>query len=254
MQDLERQLAESKEVIKQLSVSKQSDAPQQGMELDFPETPQSNVTDNRPNFVKLPRQASSNIRRFCLGIFEAPFETQTTRPSHSYPLSSQQLPPKASTDRLLSSYYHSIHRDYTVFEWDHFADRYESVYKRGSFATEQPGWVALFYAILAISTISASESAPGKPVLGLEGRQLIEQATKILVDGRDDPTLDCCQAALLASIYYVEVNDRSAGRKQLTSAVECAYDLGLHEESDLWPTLEAEYRRRLWWWVYLWDR
>jgi len=141
-----------------------------------------------------------------------------------------------------------------IFDWDHFIDCYNAAYKRRSFATVSSGWIALFYAVLAVSTLLAAEGSVDTPVYGLEGRHLIEQTTKILGDGPEHLESDHCYAALLASMYYVEINERSAGRKYLTCAVELAYDIGLHEENETLPVVESEYRRRLWWWVYSWDR
>lgn len=254
MQDLERQLAEHKEVIKQLSEVRQVEVPPQAMDLDSPETPHSTMTDPRSSAVKLPMQAQRNIRRFSCGIFETPFDAQKNKSHRNSPLSSHRLPPKQAVDRLLPYYYHSIHRGTRVFEWDYFVDCYETVYKRGSFATVNTGWVALFYAILAMSTMLAADSPLDTHAFGLEGRQFIEQASKILDDENDDIANDHCLAALLVSIYYIEINERSAARKYLTSSVEYAYKIGLHEENENLHGLEAECRRRLWWWVYTWDR
>lgn len=212
------------------------------------------MADSRPSSVRLPPQAQWNIRQFSNGIFDAPFDMRKTKSSRSPPLSSHRLPAKPAVDRLLQFYFYNVHQSYTVFDWASFTDCCDKVYQRGSFASVNSGWVALFYSILSVSTLLAAESSSDPLVFGLDGRHLIEQATKILREDPNDLAPDHCHAALLASIYYVEVNERSSGRKYLAFAIEYAYELGLQEDCETLPMLDSEYRRRICWWIYSWDR
>lgn len=69
----------------------------------------------------------------------------------------------------------------------------------------------------------------------------------------EDLTLDHARAALLSSIFLVEMNLKSAGWIWIGLAVRISFDIGLHCEAGTWPAVETEMRRRVWWCVYACD-
>jgi len=70
----------------------------------------------------------------------------------------------------------------------------------------------------------------------------------------DEFTIDHARAALLTSIFLMEINCKSASWTWLGSTVRIAQDIGLHRESGPWGVVENEVRRRVWWGIYVWDR
>lgn len=261
VQDLEKQLSMAKQQVNQLRTMLQEGG---ATDLDanaitvpalkLPETPNSGSKEHRPGPPALQGldDARANIRDYGRGIFKPPPPYRTFGPQPQYPHVTHALPPKHVADRLLSHYHGSVHVYSPHLHWQSFIREYENLYRAGSFERCSHIWVAVFYAVLACGTLM--DPQPSGAAQEAEGAKYIEECTRSINTWSDELTLDTARAALLLSIYFIEVNLRSAGWMWLGAAVRAALDIGLHMDRGQYPPLEAEMRRRVWWSVYNWDR
>ena len=261
VQDLEKQLSIAKQQINQLrSMLKEggaSDLDASAMNvpaLKLPETSNSSSKEHRagPPVLEGFDDVRANIRNYGRGIFKPPPPYRIYAPQPTYPHVTHSLPPKHVADRLLSHYHGSVHVYSPQLHWPSFIQEYENLYRAGTFEHCSHIWVAVFYAVLACGTLM--DPQPSGAVQEADGAKYIEESLRSINTWSDELTLDSTRAALLLSIYFIEINLRSAGWMWLGAAVRTALDIGLHMDRGQYPPLEAEMRRRVWWSVYNWDR
>lgn len=261
VQDLEKQLSVAKQQINQLRTMLQeggaSDLETSAMNvpaLKLPETPSANGKEHRPEAPVLQDfdDVRANVRNFGRGIFKPPppYRVQVQQPPYPHP--THGLPPKHVADRLLSHYHGSVHVYSPHLHWPTFIQQYEELYRTGTLESCSHIWVAVFYAVLACGTLM--DPQPSGTAQEAEGAKYIQDCMRSINTWSDELTLDTARAALLVSIYFIEINLRSAGWMWLGSAVRAALDIGLHMDGGPYSPLEAEMRRRVWWSVYNWDR
>ncbi|KAF2764128.1 hypothetical protein EJ03DRAFT_321767 [Teratosphaeria nubilosa] len=193
-----------------------------------------------------------NLRHYGRGLFRPPPTYKQTGAQPLWPHANQPLPPKQAADRLLSHYHGSVHVYAPMLHWPSFVQEYESVYRAGTFAQSQHIWVALFFAVLACGTLM--DPQPNGSVQDGDGAGYLDTCIRSLNTWSDELTVDHARTALLVSIYFMEVNQKSPGWMWLGAAVRAAQDVGLHTDRDSCPPMEGEMRRRVWWSVYNWDR
>ena len=184
------------------------------------------------------------LQQSARGIFTFPSSSQlvvsTSEPDFPLP----ELPPKALADKLIFQYKHAIHPTLPIIYWNSFVECYEMVYQDGSFKKVPRVWVGLLFMVMAVGALHLGQE---------EGSKYLEISRSLVDMWANDLTLDHIRTALLASIFLVELNLKSAGWIWLGIATQAGYDLGLHCEAGSWPAVEEEMRRRLWWCIYVYD-
>ncbi|KAK5754565.1 hypothetical protein LTS12_015402 [Elasticomyces elasticus] len=258
VQDLEKQLSHAKQQIAQLRTMLQ-DGGASDLEASTPNVPTLQIAEPTqkehrpgPNAIGGFEETRMNIREKGRGIFKPPPPYRQFKLPSLYSRSDQQLPPKKDADRLLSNYHGSVHVYAPMIHWPTFMQEYEGVYRAGSFQHMPHIWVAVFYGALACGRLMD----PQQPTSTQEedAATYVDLCISNINTWSDDFSLDSVRSAVLISVYFMEINWRSAGWVWLGSAVRIAQDLGLHTDRGPYPPVEAETRRRVWWSIYNWDR
>ena len=154
------------------------------------------------------------------------------------------LPPKEIADTLIHQYHLTIHPTLPFIHWPSFKEQYDSVYKEQNLSLVPRIWVALLFAVLACGTLHHSWH---------DGTKFFRSSKSLVDMWAEDFTLDHVRAALLHSIFLVEINLKSAGWVWVGFAVRISLDIGLHCEAGTWSPVEEEMRRRVWWSLYACD-
>lgn len=181
---------------------------------------------------------------FARGIIKPPyFCSEATSPGLSTP-SLPSLPAKDVADALLSQYHFTFHSVLPILHWPSFQEQYEQVYQDGSLKNVPRIWSALLFTVFACGTLHRS---------WVEGQEHLETSRSLIDLWTDDLSLDHARAALLSSIFQVEMNNKSAGWTWIGIAVRISVDIGLSCEAGTWSPIEQEIRRRVWWSIYSCD-
>ncbi|TKA51798.1 hypothetical protein B0A49_13294, partial [Cryomyces minteri] len=261
VQDLEKQLVQAKQHINQLR-SMLQERGATDLDVKAPPAPLLNLPEIGPNTERRHTPPTledfdhvrKRLRTIGRGIFKPPPPYRQQRPQASYSLPSPSLPPKHVADRLISQYHGAVHVYAPLLHWPTFVDEYETLYRAGTFHGIRHIWVPLFFSILACGTLETQDSFPGSARPETEGTSYVETCIQSLDLWTDELTIDHARTALLLSIFFMELNLKSAAWIWLGSAIRISQDVGLHYDSGPWPIVEAEVRRRVWWSIYNWDR
>lgn len=258
VQDLEKQLSQARTTINQMRTTMQ-DGLASGQDAGATHVPALHVPEsaNRERYPGPPMmegfdEVRRNLRNFGRGVFKPPPPYRQTGSQPAYPHINHALPPKQVADRLLSHYHGSVHVYAPLLHWPTFIQEYENVYRIGSFQHSRHIWVSLFFAVLACGTLM--DPQPNSSAREGEGAAFLDICMSSVNTWSDELTLEYACSALLISVYFIEVNLRSAGWVWLGAAVRIAQDVGLQTDRGPYPPLEAEMRRRVWWSIYNWDR
>ena len=253
MQDLEKQLAQTRQEANHLRSLVRNDSPfdvprnrpvvyrsqtQLGSIPSFPEHQKSNL---RADFSK----ARRNLVTHGQGVIKSPFSQSPAFPPPTPKKGLPQLPPRYLADTLMQKYFESIPNALPILHWQSFTQQYENVYQKGSFQFVPHAWAALFFAMLACGSLYDRRGS---------GQTFLEISQDMMDFWTDSPTLDHVASALLTSLYFLETNRRSAGWTMLGYALRAAQDLGLHREKTYTFADDGEICRRVWWSVYIFDR
>jgi len=258
VQDLEKQLSMAKQQINQLRTMLQEGGAAElttgVVQVPALQLPESTTKERRqgPPAIDGMEDARKNIRVYAKGVFKPPPPYRQTGVQPLYPHVTHALPPKHTTDRLLSHYRGSVQVYAPMIHWPTFMQEIDALYRAGSFQHSTTSWVALFYAVLACGTLM--DPQPHGSAQEGEGAAYLEMCMRSVNTWSDDLTVDVVRSSLLISIYFMEVNLTSGGWVWLGAAVRVAQDIGLHTDRGPYPQMEAEMRRRVWWSVYNWDR
>lgn len=251
VQDLEKQLSSTKKLLHELrSVAKDggttahtphSHPGKQSLSID--------TIQNRRSQAALKQDLSrvrASLRKVGSGIFKIPYP-HNHQVSPPKPLNGEVpgLPAKHTADDLLAQYHFSFHVALPVLHWPSFLQHYDAVYREGSLSAAPRAWTALLFVVLGCSSLLRVRE---------DARRYLDTSKNLVDPWEDDLSLDHVRCALLTSILLVELNMRSAGWVCLGKAVRMAQDLGVHCESQSWPSAEEEIRRRVWWSIYACDR
>lgn len=167
-------------------------------------------------------------------------ESKTTTPS---------LPPLDIAHHCLTNYHMVVHQHYPVLHWPIFCATIESLYDQDP-APRIPS--DLYALILAVLGLGAYYS--GVQHIRQRSEQYVRETTGNLDLHTDNIGLNQTLTTLLVSIYFSELNLRSASFVWLGSAIRIAQDKGLHLRGGQWSIAEGEMRRRIWYTLYVYDR
>ncbi|GIZ46817.1 hypothetical protein CKM354_000992600 [Cercospora kikuchii] len=257
VQDLEKQLSMAKQQINQLrgmvqesgnqSIPSTSNAP-------VLQLPEHLAKERRPSppLMEGFDEVRQNIRTYGKGIFKPPPPYHQFGPQPTFPHTNHPLPPKNVAEHLIANYRASVHLYAPHLHMPTFMQEFEDLYRTGSFQQSRHIWVALFYAVLACGTLG--DPAPTNPNEESAGAQYLNHCITSMNTWCDELTVDHVRSTLLVSIYFVELNLRSAAWVWLGSAVRIAQDIGLQTDHGPYSPMDLEMRRRVWWSLYNWDR
>lgn len=199
-----------------------------------------------PNFFKVRR----NIRNYGRGIFKPPQAYRTPGIQLLYQDANTPLPPKHQVDMLLAQYRAVLHPNSPVLHWPTFQSECDNLYRVGSFQGLRKIWISVFFATLACASL-VLDSASG---VEINTTGWVEMAMRNSNTMSDEVSIDHARTMMLLSMYFMELNLRSAGWIWLSAAVRTAQESGLHCDPGPTTPLNAELRRRVWWSIYNYDR
>lgn len=193
-----------------------------------------------------------NIQTHSRGIFDTPH----VRPSAPLDEGSglPDVPARAEFALLSRSYLDHVHTWYPALHWPTFLQQVDEVYTLRSFRGMPREWIGLFFAVLACGSLDTPTTPGSPPATSNKGLSYFDVATQALTPWPQDLTIAHAQVALLLSIYAAESNMKAVGSMWLSNAVRAAQELRINTETESWPIVEGEIRRRLWWSIYSRDR
>ncbi|KAI4712025.1 hypothetical protein J4E89_003471 [Alternaria sp. Ai002NY15] len=259
VQDLQSQIAELTHVNSQLrtkvSDGEPSDPERTDTKRRLSEAQIGAIPGPRP--ITMPAlnnfdQVRSNIRTHAQGIFPTPHHDPKGAGLTNW--RSPEIPIRADFAYLARSYMETIHESYPAVHWPTFQREVDEVYTSKTFEGCSREWVGLFFAVLACGALQAEPGHTNSPTSVSKGQAMYETATAVLQSWPHDVSVTYAQAALLLSIYATECNLGPAGSMWLASAARMAQELQICPEVDVWPLVDGEIRRRLWWSIYVRDR
>jgi len=185
-----------------------------------------------------------NMEVYGRGVLRQPqYRTSIQHPKSA--VSMPELPPREHVNQLLHRYGISFQKALPILEWTSFRQQCEEAYQQGSLENAAPEWVAVFFAVLACSSLHGDQE---------QGKRYIATVKAVANFWTDNLTIDHARSAYLTSVFFIETNSMSAGWTSLGYAIRIAQDLGLHKETTSRSSIEEELRRHLWWCLYATDR
>ncbi|KAF2714925.1 hypothetical protein K504DRAFT_14421 [Pleomassaria siparia CBS 279.74] len=195
-----------------------------------------------------------NIRLYSRGIFDLPSRHLPSHLQTDPDLEFSDLPLRSDCARLSRAYQVSIQNLFPILHWSAFSDEVDQIYLARSLEGTSREWIGLFFAVMACGTLQISTCLPGPMKGDSSGMIYFEKAAEALTPLPRDFSMMQAKTALLLSIYATESNMGSVGSIWAAVAVKIAQGLGLNFETEIWPVVDGEMRRRLWWSIYTWDR
>lgn len=259
VQDLEKQITQMKRENTHLRHLMSMREGQMVAEMEMP----SHATPSLPEIGSHPKRRQrpplphdlsrvrANVRNFGRGLIKPPAAYRQAGTQMYSNAPRPDLPPKHIADNLLEAYYKTIHITIPILHWPTFQQEYEDVYRARSLHNVPAVWSAMLFAVFAVASLFSTSPSIRRPD---DGKKWIETALGLVDLWSDEFVIDHVRNALLTSIFLTEINLKSAAWTWLGSSVRIAQDIGLHQETGPWPTIEGEMRHRVWWGVYVWDR
>lgn len=195
-------------------------------------------------------KARSSLENFSKGVWKLPAQYRQPGPI-LFDAPTVDLPPRHVADQLLNTYYSSAHTMFPILHLPTFKGMVDDMY-RSNPPRAPPGFMSMFFAVLAAGSLFTSE-APSTTTF-YRPAELLESARKVMDPWNNCHNLDNARSLTLITICLNEMNLKSAAWSWLGTAVRVGQDLGLYSESDSWPVIEGEMRRRTWWTIYVLDR
>ena len=248
VQDLERQLAHARHQLAHLRSVPSDEVMENSLDHLASQPARSGSHRDKRQKSIFPHDLTNtrrNLRTYGRGLLHFPPWSGHHASVGAPPVSPPELPRKHTADELVRSYHSGVHVALPILHWASFIQDYESVYREGSFQRVTPIWCSVFFAVLALGSLSHSPA---------QGHHYLEVA-KTLVDlWTDQFSLDHARCALLISVFLVETNLKSTGWVWLGVAVRISQDLRLCFETGSRFASEQEMHRRVWWSIYTYDR
>lgn len=257
VQDLERQLFQTRQQVEQLKAVMAKDELSTAMDISSPKQLGRDV----PAMGSLPRKRTkpppvqdfsrvrSNIRKYGRGLFKAPTPYRQICLHQGQTFEMPPLPPKHIADRLLVQYFSHVHLRFPVIHQPTFYNEYQKAYQDGTFTGLSRGWVAVLFCVLACGSLYTAEASRLQ-----DGKEYLTKGTATIDFWTDELTVDQAKMNFLVSVFLIESNLKSAGWVWLGAAARIAQDIGLHVETGPWPMIEGEVWRRTWYCIYALDR
>ncbi|KKA30679.1 hypothetical protein TD95_003356 [Thielaviopsis punctulata] len=167
-----------------------------------------------------------------------------------------ELPPHQLTEHLMYHYYTSVHTMFPIIHWPRFRDIVERMYNRGTSRGESPDFLAVFFCVLALGSLSGPEPLPHHYAHRVyQQGELLETARKLIDPWDTSGTLNHVRALTLMTIGMNESNMKAGAFMWLGTAVRAAQVIGLYADTgSCYGYVDVEMRRRVWWTLYVLDR
>ena len=260
VQDLERQLLETRQQVERLrAVEHKHD-----FSSDLRPDSSSSVLTEFPTVGKSPRRmlkarspqdlthARSQLYDVGRGLLKPPVtgaQPRTAQTARSHNSDQPALPSRTTAERLFHYYNEGIHRHFPVIHWPSFQQHFAMLTDRGISTPLPKDWLALLYAVLACGALATHD-----PARLPEAQDHLTRAISSINFWEDDVSPNQAIVAFLASISLAEMNRKSASWIWLGSAIRIIQDLGFNVQGGQWSSIEGEMRKRIWYSFYVWDR
>ncbi|KAL7623723.1 hypothetical protein AAE478_005276 [Parahypoxylon ruwenzoriense] len=201
-----------------------------------------------------PSRARAAFRNVSRGILKPPalYRQPQVVASVAFDLPRPPLPPKATVDKLLHTYYGAVHIMMPILHWPTLQHQIDELYQNTDIQRVPISWHSMFFAVLAMGSLFSNDPYPDRT---LRASEFLEAARSLTDPWNNDFDLDNVRASFLISLALNELNLKSAAWTWLGSAVRSAQDLELQlEVVGLHSRVEADMRRRVWWAIYILDR
>lgn len=161
----------------------------------------------------------------------------------------KQLAMTAVRDSLVDSYFSTYNAFYPILHERTFRDQYRNL----ASIPDSAHFHMLLRMVLALGSLSASKVATSEDYCFY-----LSARSRLSADMLESGTIEQIQILLLMSNYLQKRDKPNTGYNLLGLAVRMAIGMGLHKEliKDSDPTkntVRFEFRRRLWWVLYLFD-
>ncbi|KAK1239419.1 hypothetical protein MKX07_008907 [Trichoderma sp. CBMAI-0711] len=260
VQDLEKQIEKVKRDNSNLRRMLQEKGGAMDIDVESRDRPSSHLpppieAESRPRKRQQPvpnlAQARANLRSVSKGVFKTPAQYRAPAPV-VFDTPAPDLPPRQVADQLLNTYYSTAHTMFPIIHLPTFKSMVEDLY-RASQPRMPPAFLCLFFAVLATGSLFTVE-IPATAASYFRPAELLDSARKAMDPWCNYYSLDDARALVLITICLNEMNLKSAAWNWLGNAVRVGQDLGLYIDTETWPVIEGEMRRRTWWAIYILDR
>lgn len=196
-------------------------------------------------------RARANLLGFSKGAWKPPAPFRQAVVSSLFDVQRPELPPIATTKRLLDSYLSSTHSMFPILHLRVFEQGIDEMYRPGNLQNVPLSFLSTFFAVLALGSLFT----PDAPVdRSYRAAELLNLSRRVMDPWNNHFVLDDARALFLQGMCLTEMNLKSAAWTCVGNAVRVAQDLGLHSECGPWPVIEGEMRRRTWWCIYILER
>lgn len=209
----------------------------------------------------LPGNPQAILRAISGGLWKAPIPYRQSAIMGQFSPPLPELPSRSMTEQLLQAYRTFFHPMMPILHFPTFEKAVDDIY-RDCRHTYQPSFFSMFFAVLAVGSIFGAgchgSIAPGsyepQSIRIGKAAELIEVSRQCIDPWNNEPDLDTVRCFLLAAVFLVEVNLKTAASAWLGSAVRVGQEMGLHRDLGPLPMVESEMRRRVWWSIYILDQ
>lgn len=254
VQDLERQLQETKAQLDQLRATEygaESHTPHLSAspEPDISEvgrSPRRMLKARVTQDLTASRAQLSDVAR---GIMKPPIApaTPNSPDRRSPPLST--LPSREIAQHCLDMYLECVHRHTSVVYWPQLCQDFWTCYSPEPTPQMDRETIALCFAILALGALNSPDSR----IKSMSG-EFINTSSSYMDFWADRIGIHQGLACFLVSIYLAETNSKSTSYVWLGSCIRIAQDKGLHVQGGHWSAVDGELRKRIWYSFYIYDR
>ncbi|KAK5997794.1 putative transcriptional regulatory C1F7.11c-like protein [Cladobotryum mycophilum] len=258
VQDLEKQIERVKRensnlrrMLQERDVSMDVDMESRESSFQLPPPIESETRQRkRPQPMPDLARARANLQSFSKGVWKPPARNRPASPFVFEP-QMPDLPLRQVADQLLNTYYTTAHTMFPILHLPTFKTMVDDLY-RSNPPRASPGFLSVFFAVLAAGCLFTSESPTATTYY--RPAEFLDLARKAMDPWCNSHTLDDARALVIITICLNEMNLKSAAWNWLGNAVRVGQDLGLYIETETWPVVEGEMRRRTWWAIYILDR
>ena len=254
VQDLERQLQETRAQLERLRASEhfgdsQTSYGSASAEQDIPDasrSPQHMLKARTPRDLPAARAQLSDAGR---GILKPPVAPSAAVNADRLSPSLSSLPSREVAQHCLENYFECVHRRISVLHWPIFYQDFWTLYSADTATSMAREAIALRFSVLALGALFSLD-----PRIKDSSGDFISASISSLDFLVDSIGIDQGLASFHVSIYLAETNKMSASYVWLGSTIRVAQDKGLHVQAGHWPAVDGELRKRIWYSLYVFDR
>ena len=254
VQDLERQLQETRAQLERLRASEhfsdlQTSYGPASVEQDIPDvsrSPRHMLKAGTPRDLSAARAQLSDVGR---GILKPPLAPSSAGHKDHPSRFLSSLPSREVAQHCLENYFECVHRRISVLHWPLFYQDFWKLYSADTATSMTRETIALRFSVLALGALFSLD-----PRTKDSSSDFISASFSSLDFLVDPVGIDQGLASFHISIYLAETNKKSTSYVWLGSTIRVAQDRGLHIQGGHWPIVDGELRKRIWYSLYVFDR